>query len=706
MNLKACAFDASPLPTVVLDRKLVIQACNEAYMRTVECEEALLVGRPLIGDIIDTGCEIISASLKRVLSTEKPDVVPASQHFVQKTNQDMGQKPRRGFSNIPIFNKDGELEAILHCLSDIGAMTSSQPFGLFGPPHSTAAGEIEKSLNRDIQRAIEAERDRIRQVFKQAPGFICLLRGPQHIYELANDAYYQLIGHRDIIGFPLRDVLPEVIAQGFLDKLDRAYETGEPFIGRAVPIQLQRDTDDEMAQCYIDLIYQPMRDVDGTVTGIFVQGHDVTEAHELAREVSFQAAHDPLTSLINRREFARLTRGLDVQRSHALVYVDLDHFKIINDRCGHAAGDALLIEVARALEKQCSDNDILARLGGDEFALVRPNSSLDEIAHLADRMRHAVKGINFMWQGKRHGVTLSAGVAAFGSYEDLPFDEALGLADAACFLAKEKGRDQVRVSRRSDEEIKQQQTDMDGVTRLKDALREDRIVLYGQKIIALLEDQSDEQIFYEVLARIIDDDGTVVGPGKFIPAAERFGLIQEVDRHILTKAFAHLHDLHPGERLNKCLFINLSGITLSTPGFSTFIDNLLIEFHGVTPSQICFEITETVAISNISRTANAMHGLIAKGFSFALDDFGSGMASFTYLHHLPVQFVKIDGEFVKAIGTHPAGSVIVEAVVKIAKTMNMRTIAESVESKEFLPRLRALGLDYGQGFALHRPQPL
>lgn len=551
------------------------------------------------------------------------------------------------------------------------------------------------------------EKERLRQLFQQAPGFVCVLQGAHHVFELANDAYYQLVGHREIIGHRLADVLPEVIEQGFLDKLDTVYATGQPFIGRAMPIELQRVAGSELEQRYIDLIYQPILDDSGNVTGIFAQGNDVTEAYTLAQEVTYQAAHDSLTGLCNRREFGRRTQDMTGPGSHSLLYMDIDHLKIVNDRCGHAAGDSLLVQVAAALLSQCDeDHDLLALLGGDEFALVRPDCSLEDAVALAHRLCRSVKDINFVWQGKRYGVTLSVGVVNFGEEATVPFESALGLADAACFLAKEKGPNRVQVSSATDAEVRQQQQDMDDVTRLREAMRQDRIVLHVQKIIALQPGPDQPGAFHEVLARLQDSDGIMIPPGSFIPAAERFGLIEELDRHIVCKVFAHLQTQPTDHRDSTCYFVNLSGLTLSAQGFLGFIQGSLAAYPAVRSAQICFEITETAAIANVHRTADAMRSLIDMGFRFALDDFGSGMASFAYLSHLPVQFVKIDGEFVQAILKHPTGGIIVEAVCKVARAMNMKTIAESVEIDELIPRLRSMEVDYAQGFALHQPEPI
>lgn len=579
---------------------------------------------------------------------------------------------------------------------------------------SASSGE---ALGPDTQAALRAERKRLYALFQQAPGFICLLHGPQHVYEMANDAYYQLIGHRQILGQPLARALPEVVVQGFLQKLDRVFASGEPFIGRAMPIQLQRVAGGPLSQRYIDLIYQPIRDADGKVSGIFVQGHDVTEAHELAQEVSFQAAHDPLTGLYNRRAFANHTRGLDsVPGSHALLYMDLDHFKIVNDRCGHAAGDALLLQVAKVLQQNVRQSDILARMGGDEFALVLcgcPEEAAEDRAHV---LRRAVREIPFVWGSRRYSVTLSVGVAIFegpdpdggtpGAGPRPTFSEALSLADAACFLAKEKGRNRVQVSHPSDEEVAQQQSDMDWVDRLKDCMREDRIVLYGQRLVPLQPGRHDDMECWEVLSRLMDVDGVLVAPGNFIPAAERFGVISDLDRHIIRKAFSRLQGMGSAQRARTRYFINISGITLGSPGLLAFLSQMLDQYCEVRPANVCFEVTETAAISSMAQTAATMRELTRKGFSFALDDFGSGMSSFAYLEKLPVQYLKIDGEFVRGILTRPTGAVIVEAVAKVAHAMDILTVAESVEHDELLPRLRELGIDFGQGFALHRPEPL
>jgi len=459
-------------------------------------------------------------------------------------------------------------------------------------------------------------------------------------------------------------------------------------------------------QCYIDLIYQPIRDAGGEVSGIFIQGHDVTEAHKLAQELSYQAAHDCLTGLDNRREFAKKCHELEsLPGPHALLYMDLDHFKIVNDRGGDAAGDALLRQVAAVLRQHVKESDLLTRLGGDEFAVILPGCPQQEALELADTLRRKVCDIPFFWNERRFNVTLSVGLVGFGTLQSLPFSEALSLADIACFLAKEKGRNRVQASHASDLEITERRRDMDWVSRIKDCIREDRVVLHAQSFTAM-QAQNGAVECREVLTRLLDIEGNLIYPGSFIPAAERFGLVEELDRHIIRKAFSKLHNLSVGQRATTRYFINVSGVTLSAPGFSAYIVSLLADYANVRPYHVCFEVTETAAISSLVHTARIIGQLVDQGFSFALDDFGSGMSSFSYLQQLPVQYLKIDGEFIKGILTQPAGATIVEAVVKVARAMNVLTVAESVEFPELLPHLREIGVDYGQGFALHRPEPL
>ena len=298
------------------------------------------------------------------------------------------------------------------------------------------------------------------------------------------------------------------------------------------------------------------------------------------------------------------------------------------------------------------------------------------------------------------------GLVAFDNQVSASFNKALSMADAACFLAKEKGRNRVQVYHPSNTELVQQQRDMDWATRLQDCLAQDRVQLFGQRIYAL-EPDSDKTIDrYEILARLVDTDGSLVHPGIFIPAAERFGLMPALDLHIIQKAFQALNDLPEQHRKNTKYFVNISGFTLGEDTLLEKIEQIIEALPNFDPRQVCFEITETAALSNLTASQAAMKRLIALGFKFALDDFGSGVSSFSYLRKLPVHYIKIDGEFITHIQHDPVCRVMVEAMAKVARTMEIATIGEFVESQAIADLLTSLGIDYGQGFGLHQPVPL
>jgi len=739
-------FEQSPTPYLLLAPDFTIQACNAAYERHIGRLPGGRVGKPLfevfpVADSVQR--ERLQASLVWRFR-ERRRRLPLEQHHpvAYVATEAEAADPERYWTltAIPLANEQGRIDALLCHPANLAELVRPPLPG----QASLAPARLDAVDGMPWRHGIDElrlpERHYLQQLFQQAPGFVCVLRGPRHVFELANEACYRLTGHRHLIGRPVADCLPEIVRQGFVEHLDHVFRTGEPYIGRGLPLALQREPFGVLEQRYIDLVYQPIRESDGKISGIFVQGHDVTEACQLAQELSYQASHDPLTGLLNRREFARLVTalldadagrpqdpsaiewltaaqpvpaleaepildGVRESRPHVLMYLDLDLFKIINDHCGHGAGDELLRQVSDLLRRHVRSSDILARLGGDEFALVLRRCPRHAAERVANQLRQAVSDLVFIWQGRRYGVSLSVGLAAFGVPLDVPFEMALSQADAACFLAKEKGRNRVQVYRAEDDEAHRQLHDMDWASRLRDCLAEDRVVLYAQRIVGLQGERTASPA-WEVLARLREPDGNLVAPSAFIPAAERFGLMPTLDRHIIRKAFAMLQALPEHQRDAARYFINVSGRTLSQDDLPAFVQGLLLEYPLLRPEHICFEVTETAAVSNPALTASAMQHLVDQGFRFALDDFGSGMSSFAYLRQLPVQYVKIDGDFVRHILHAPVDAAMVEAVAKVARLMGIQTVAEFVESIEVLDRLVALGVDYGQGFALHRPQPL
>jgi diguanylate cyclase (GGDEF)-like protein len=427
----------------------------------------------------------------------------------------------------------------------------------------------------------------------------------------------------------------------------------------------------------------------------------------LAAQMSHQARHDALTGLCNRRELERRVGealgSAAAGATHVLAVVDLDRFKMVNDACGHLAGDELLRTVARLMTAGVRTHDVVARLGGDEFAVLLLDCGPRDGLVVVDKLRRAVEEMDFRWDGRSWPLTLTAGLAAAdASFCDL--EELLRAADAACGAAKHDGRNRVRSYRADDDRHSQRRTDLQMVTVLREALAGDGLELYLQPIRAV-DPASHPARHGELLLRL-HAEGTVLAPGAFLPAAERYDLMPAIDRWVVRQALRQIAPLYAGCASSPDLYaINLSGASLSDPDFCDFVVDEIVA-SGILPSLLCFEITETVAISNLVPAREAIQRLRAVGCRFALDDFGMGMSSFSYLKNLAVDFLKVDGSFVRGIASNAADQAVVEAVNTIAHALGMSTIAEYVENGEILERLRALGVDYAQGYEIARPAPL
>jgi diguanylate cyclase (GGDEF)-like protein len=420
------------------------------------------------------------------------------------------------------------------------------------------------------------------------------------------------------------------------------------------------------------------------------------------------AYHDSLTALPNREYFhQRLGEVLadpDIRAGeHALMYIDLDQFKVVNDSCGHAAGDQLLRQLAHQLQMALRKDDLVARLGGDEFGVLLINCDTQQACQVAEKLRETVSGFRFFWESRAFTVGASIGVVPIHG-DELPLATVLSAADAACYAAKDAGRNQVQVYRAENQELRLRRTEMSWVSRITRALDERRFRLRYQPIVAL-ESQSRKAEHFEMLVTMVDENGNLVGPDAFIPAAERYNLMPAIDRWVIDRTFRFLDDLPDASlHVNTCC-INLSGASLNDEQLLSYVQGKLGEY-GVPPRLICFEITETATIANMNRALRLISELRARGCRFALDDFGTGLASFAYLKHLPVDFLKIDGSFVKNIAHDPVNLAIVRATNEIGHALGLKTIAEYVEDSETFEALRTLGVDYGQGFGIARPRPL
>jgi diguanylate cyclase (GGDEF)-like protein/PAS domain S-box-containing protein len=454
----------------------------------------------------------------------------------------------------------------------------------------------------------------------------------------------------------------------------------------------------------------PIRGESGEYQGLVLVFHDDTEARELAVQLSYQASHDALTGLINRRAIEiELAEALRTSHSnheqHAFLYLDLDQFKIVNDTCGHIAGDELLRQVGKILQQKTRHSDRLARLGGDEFGLLLRNCPVEKSREIAEELLEALTAFRFVWDDRSFKVGVSIGVSLIEHHSE-SVESILSMADSACYLAKDKGRSRVQLSLPDDAELIIRQGEMHWVSRIQQAISEDRLVLYGQPIVPVSPDLI-EPPHQETLVRMIDENGELIAPNAFIPAAERYGMMHDVDRWIVARSFRFIEEarrLWPNEPA-ATYSINLSGETMADEGILAFIREQFVQHH-VDPQQICFEVTETAAIANLTCAIDLIGALKQDGCRFALDDFGSGLSSFGYLKALPVDYLKIDGAFVKNLDSEPVDRVMVQAINSVGHAMNLKTIAEFVESDAIMQELKRIGVDYAQGYGIGRPAAL
>jgi len=454
----------------------------------------------------------------------------------------------------------------------------------------------------------------------------------------------------------------------------------------------------------------PMRDCEQHIIGVVLAFRDVSEERRLRQQLMFQAKHDELTGLINRREFEQyLTNALastkDEGQTHALLYLDLDQFKLVNDTCGHFAGDALLRQLSMLLHGTIRTTDTLARLGGDEFGVILDNCSLQRATEISQDVLETVRNFRFVWVDRPFEIGVSIGLVMIDA-DSKETASIMSAADMACYAAKDLGRNRVHLYQESDEELSKRQGEMHWASLISKALEQNRMILFFQEICAVNTCNFTKH-HCEILIRMLDNEGKIIPPGAFLPAAERYNLILSIDRWVIDTLFCYYAE-HRNSLLaeeNYLFSINLSGASLNDVGFGDYICEQADRFE-VPPTAICFEITETVAVANLIKANDFISKLKEKGFSFSLDDFGCGFSSFSYLKNLPVNYLKIDGSFVKDIANNEIDYAMVSAINEIGQVMNIKTIAEYVEDAEILAAISELKINYAQGFYLHKPSPL
>ncbi len=438
----------------------------------------------------------------------------------------------------------------------------------------------------------------------------------------------------------------------------------------------------------------------GDISSYVIVIQDITHTLKIENELKWQATHDPLTHLLNRRGFeSHLQRVVyrNNTSNHVLLFLDLDRFKIVNDVCGHQAGDLLLQQVSEIISIDIRATDVLSRLGGDEFGIILHDCTLEYALDLAERIKQNVAKFRFSWETSLFSVGVSIGVSNIDKLTT-DVDKIMSQADMACYAAKENGRNQVYLADYDLEDTEEKKTNTNFVSLVNSAIEEDRLMLYGQ-IIEPTSPDSDEKPHIEVLLRM-KDDGKIIPPDAFLPIAERYGKIRDIDLWVINKSIEYLKgnkDFH--------ININLSGVTLSDVNALKEIVET-VELNPKEAGSICFEITETAIITNLDRCISFINDLKALGCSFALDDFGSGLSSFSYLKHLPVKYLKIDGSFIKDICNNETDAIVVSSIHQTAKALSIKTVAEYVSNESIYNAVKDIGIDFVQGYNIGKPCPL
>jgi diguanylate cyclase (GGDEF)-like protein len=458
----------------------------------------------------------------------------------------------------------------------------------------------------------------------------------------------------------------------------------------------------------VEISASPIRGPGSSISGTVVVFHDVSEIRGLTRQMSYQATHDPLTGQINRREFERrLEEAVDSAHAeeaiHMLFYMDLDRFKAVNDSCGHLAGDNMLKEVAGLIKEQVRDSDIVGRLGGDEFGAILIGCPIEKARQIATDICNAVADYRFVWQDKIFNIGISIGLVEI-SHVSGTIQDAMSAADSACYVAKQQGRGQVHVYSARDEAIARERGDIQWLRQLQRALHEDSFELAVQPIISM-RGGAESGPAVEVFIRLPDGRGRSANTAEFLRPAERYQLMPQIDRWVINATLAAISGGEIKVPSGRNCAINLSGQTLGDESILGFVVDAL-DRTGIAPSTICFEVTESAILSNVQHAQRFIEVLHGIGCEFSLDDFGSGLGSFSSLKHLPIDYLKIDGAYTRNLSSDQINQEMVAAMIKLARTMNFRIVAEQVERQEDFDWLRDSGVDFVQGYFVEPPSPI
>ena len=670
-------YRTAPIGIALVDRDLRFLRINEKLAEIDGVPVDAHIGHTL-RDVVPGVADTIEPLYRRVIETGKP---VTSFEIHGTTPAQPGVERDWLVDYYPLNAPDGSVQAV-------GAIV------------------VEITERKRAEEALFEEKERAQITLASIGDGVITIDAAGRV-ESFNPIAAQLLGwsHAEAQGLSLTEIFPiidETTRERVEDPVQSCLRLGKT-TGFGSPVVLLRRDGKELV---IDDSAAPIHDRDGRVVGAVMTFRDVTAQHRLAQQLTYQATHDALTGLVNRQEFERrlglmLKHAKEQHLRHVLCYLDLDQFKVVNDTCGHSAGDELLRQLSALLRTRMRERDTLARLGGDEFAVLLGECPLDQGVRIANQLRELVQDLPFIWEDRSFGVGVSIGLVPITETTG-DLSSLMSAADSACFAAKDRGRNRVYVHQPDDTDLQQRQEEMHWLSRLHQTLAHDRLCLYYQPIVPLGQSTTDGTRG-EILLRLIDERGQVLLPGAFILAAERYNQMLAIDRWVVRSTLAALGNASPVSAPTR-YGINVSGQSLSNTEFLYFVTEEL-DRTSIGPSQICFEITETAAIANLAAAMNFISTLKDKGCCFALDDFGSGLSSFAYLKTLPVDFLKIDGRFVKDMVSDPIDCAMVEAIHRVGHLMGIKTIAESVESQAISEKLKAIGVDYVQGYAIAKPRP-
>lgn len=673
------------------------QATDSALARAIDTTEIPIAGDTMVQEIMEADHVVVVADARTDPRTNK-EIVAALHN--------------RTIINIPLILAEQRLGAVgMGTYGDAEGVRAPLPWQIdfmqaMGAHVAVAMDRVRfMQARKEAEDALYHEKERL-QVTLHSIGDAVISA------DARGDLLYINPAAEALTGWSLTAAVGRRYSEVFrLVEPDGAREPAPDMVASAIAAaQAQRYPELQLqalhgARLLVEATVSPIKDADGEVQGAVLVFRDVTEQRRLSHEIAYQATHDELTGLGNRRAFENaLAQAFDGTRGtglrHVLCYLDLDEFKVVNDTCGHTAGDAMLREIAQLFTGLLAEGDLLCRIGGDEFGILLVQQGVASALAVAERLQQRLAAYRFAWLEQTFGVGVSIGMVALDARTE-SVGALLQAADSACYVAKDAGRNRIHLYAIDDPALAQRYGVMEWVSRIEHALQHDRFVLFAQPIVPLQGDGA-QGLHCEILLRVRDEQDQLVLPGQFMPAAERYHLASRVDRWVVTHALRWV--VKEQARIGQCS-INLSGQSLGDAAFMAFVLHAL-EDAAVPCSKLCFEITETAAISNLQTANSFITTLRERGCRISLDDFGSGLSSFAYLRNLPVDVLKIDGQFVKDIDHDPISLAMVKSIHEIGCLMGKRTVAEFVEKEALIELLHGIGVHYAQGYAMGHPVPL